>query len=79
VEKAEVVDAFLLLSLIVRSVILMIFSPLSWKTGMESRMNLGDSDSMKENGLRLHVRRFRLDIRISFVSERVVSHWHRKM
>lgn len=38
-EKIEVLNAFFLLSLIVRSVILRILKPSRWKTRMEGRVN----------------------------------------
>ena len=37
-EKADVLNAFLLQSLIVRPAVVWVHSPLSWKTGMGSRM-----------------------------------------
>jgi len=32
---------------------------------------------MRENGMRLHPSRSRLDVRKDFFSKRVVGHWHR--
>ena len=43
----------------------------------ERGWSLLPGDRMRENGLKLHQGKFRLDIRNNFFTERVVKHWNR--